>query len=141
FQARHRSLELIANGNLLGAWAVARPLQNDAVKPGWTHVVEWLNDFASSMPIHETCDIRALKHERMAVRAALRVELALRARDIPRAVHGTVAFFEAALWDHLKERTLPHPNKRLFRFHAPPEDDLVRERDAAKLTALSSKAR
>jgi len=36
----------------------------------------------------------------MAVRAALRVELALRAGDIPRAVHGTVAFFEAALWSN-----------------------------------------
>jgi hypothetical protein len=40
----------------------------------------------------------------MAVRAALRVELALRAGDIPRAVHGTVAFFESALWDHLLDR-------------------------------------
>jgi hypothetical protein len=39
----------------------------------------------------------------MAVRCAIRVELALRARDIPRAVYGTVAFFEAAFWDWLRE--------------------------------------
>jgi hypothetical protein len=45
-----------------------------------------------------------LSHPRMAVRAAIRVELALRAGDIPRAVHGTVAFFESALWDHLLDR-------------------------------------
>src|SRR5205807_9301817 len=41
---------------------------------------------------------------RQAVRAALRVEFALMADDVPDAVHGTVAFFEAALWDHLNER-------------------------------------
>jgi hypothetical protein len=52
----------------------------------------------------EACDIPVLMHKRMAVRAALRVELALRAGDTPRAVHGTVAFFEAALWDHLLDR-------------------------------------
>jgi hypothetical protein len=52
----------------------------------------------------ERCDLEVLSHERMAARAALRVELALRAGDIPRAVHGTVAFFEAALWDWLRQR-------------------------------------
>jgi hypothetical protein len=52
----------------------------------------------------------------MAVRSALRVELALRAGDIPRAVHGTVAFFEAALWDKLSERLerSSEPKKRRY---------------------------
>jgi hypothetical protein len=74
----------------------------------------------------------------MAVRAALRVELALRAGDIPRAVHGTVAFFEAALWDHLGEKTSRHPSKRQFKFHVPPAEDLVRKRDPARLAELSN---
>ena len=101
FQARRRVLELIDKGNLLGAWAVAEPLHNDQTEDAWTRVIEWLKCFASSLPIPQCCDIPVLRHPRMAVRAALRVELALRARDIPRAVHGTVSFFEAALWDHL----------------------------------------
>jgi hypothetical protein len=62
-------------------------------------VIKWLAHFAASLPLPTACDLAVLSHERMAVRAALRVELALRAGDIPRAVHGTVAFLEAALWD------------------------------------------
>lgn len=104
FQARSRVLELIERGNLLGAWAVAEPLHSDEVERAWTKVIEWLARFASSLPIPQDCDIPALTHQRMAVRAALRVELALRSGDIPRAVHGTVSFFEAALWDHLLHR-------------------------------------
>lgn len=137
FQARRRTLELIAKGNLLGAWAVAEPLHSDETERAWTRVIDWLACFASSLPMPGDCDIPVLTHKRMAVRAALRVEFALRAGDIPRAVHGTVAFFEAALWDHLGERTSRHASKRQFKFHAPPPDELVRERDAAKLAALS----
>lgn len=103
FQARRRAMELVARGNLLGAWAVAEPLHTDEVEHRWTQVIQWLAQFASSLPIAEGCDIPVLSHPRMAVRAALRVELALRAGDIPRAVHGTVAFFESALWDHVLE--------------------------------------
>jgi hypothetical protein len=137
FQSRYRALELIGKGNLLGAWAIAEPLHGDERERAWTKVIEWLACFASSLPIPEVCDVPVLMHKRMAVRAALRVELALRAGDIPRAVHGTVAFFEAALWDHLGEKTSRHPSKRQFKFHVPPADELVRERDAAKLAALS----
>lgn len=104
FQARRRALELIERGNLLGAWAVAEPLHDDEVEHRWTRVVKWLKCFASSLPIPKECDIPVISHQRMAVRAALRVELALRAEYWPRAVHGTVAFFEAALWDGLNER-------------------------------------
>lgn len=137
FQSRHRALELISKGNLLGAWAIAEPLHSDETERAWTKAIEWLACFASSLPIPEGCDVPVLTHKRMAVRAALRVELALRAGDIPRAVHATVAFFEAALWDHLGEKTSRHPSKRQFRFHVPPADELVRERDATKLAALS----
>jgi hypothetical protein len=137
FQSRRRALDLIAKGNLFGAWAIAEPLHGDETQSAWTKVIEWLACFASSLPMAESCDIPVLTHRRMAVRAALRVELALRARDIPRAVHSTVAFFEAALWDHLGEKTSRHPSKRQFKLHVPPAEDLVRERDPAKLAALS----
>ena len=137
FQARRRVLELIDKGNLLGAWAVAEPLHGLETERGWTQIIKWLACFASSLPRPDSCDIPVLTHKRMAVRAALRVELALRAGDVPRAVHGTVAFFEAALWDHLGEKTSRHPSKRQFKFHVAPAEDLVRERDATKLAALS----
>jgi hypothetical protein len=103
YRARWRALSLIERGNLLAAWGAVSHLEG---APGqeWTQVVQWLARFASSLPIPESCDIPILTHRRMAVRAALRVELALRAGDIPRAVHGTVAFFESALWDHLLDR-------------------------------------
>src|SRR5579875_306287 len=135
-RARWQALSLIRKGNLLAAWGAVSYLEN---QPGqeWTKVVRWLADLAASLPRANECDIEVLKHSRMAVRTALRVELALRAGDIPRAVHGTVAFYESALWDHLGEKTSRHPDKRLFKFHVPPRNELVRERDDAKYAALS----
>ncbi len=103
FQSRRRALEQITRGNLLGAWAIVEPLHAHKTEQTWTQVVDWLRCFASSLPMPDACDLRVLVHPRMAVRAALRVELALRAGDIPRAVHGTVAFCEAAVWDWLLE--------------------------------------
>jgi len=102
YSARWHALSLVEKGNLLGAWGAVSHLEG---VPGqeWTQVIEWLAYFASSLPLPTTCDLAVLNHRRMAVRAGLRVELALRAGDIPRAVHGTVAFFEAALWDKLLE--------------------------------------
>ncbi|HLJ96258.1 MAG TPA: hypothetical protein VKU02_24000 [Gemmataceae bacterium] len=99
---RRHALSLVEKGNLLGAWGAVSYLEGT---PGqeWTQVINWLAHFASSLPLPTGCDLTVLSHQRMAVRAALRVELALRAGDIPRAVHGTVAFFEAALWDKLLE--------------------------------------
>jgi hypothetical protein len=101
---RKQVLALIEKGNLIGAWGAVQHL--DAKAHPWTLVVQWLYSFASSLPLPEGCDLEVLSHQRMAVRAALRVELALRAHDIPRAVHGTVAFFEAAFWDWLRQRDL-----------------------------------
>jgi hypothetical protein len=94
---------LVDMGNFLGAWGAVSHLEN---KPGqgWTQVIQWLANFASSLPLPTGCDIPVLNHPRMAVRAALRVELALRANDIPRAVHGTVSFLESAFWDWLRKR-------------------------------------
>lgn len=107
FRARWHALSLIEKGNLLGAWGAVSHLKDEPGQ-GWTQVIEWLAQFASSMPFEPPLppdsDLMVLNHKRMAVRAALRVELALRAGDIPRAVHGTVAFFEAALWDHLLDK-------------------------------------
>ncbi|HWP94782.1 MAG TPA: hypothetical protein VNL72_03510 [Gammaproteobacteria bacterium] len=126
FQARRRVLDLISKGNLLGAWAVAEPLHSDEVESRWTQVIEWLACFASSLPLPDDCNIDILKDKRMAVWAGMRVELALRAGDIPRAVHGTVAFFEAALWDHLTpciaERAKDDKGRTIVQLkEAPPE--------------------
>lgn len=140
YRARWHALSLVVKGNLLGAWGAVSHLEN---APGqeWTQVIKWLANFASSLPLPPSCDLAVLSHRRMAVRAALRVELALRAGDIPRAVHGTVAFFETALWDHLSERTSRHPTKRQYSFNLPPPPDLVREQDETKRAALSKNKR
>jgi hypothetical protein len=127
YRARRYALSLIEDGNLVAAWGAVQHLTGDAVEQKWTRVVEWLYHFAASLPIPEKCDIPVLRHPRMAVRTGLRVELALRAGDIPRAVHGTVAFFEAALWDHLLPHIRRHPEKpRLFALDPSPSENLVR---------------
>lgn len=138
FQSRCRALELITKGNLLGAWAIAEPLHSDETERAWTRVIEWLARFASSLPMPEDCDLPVLTHKRMAVRAALRVEFALRAGDIPRAVHGTVAFFEAALWDGLNERVERSEDpsrRRYFRIKSgevPSGEKLLRQGDCSE---------
>lgn len=129
YQVRRHALELIERGNLLGAWGAVQHLDADEVERRWTRVVGWLACFAASTPMPDDCDLSVLRHPRMAVRAALRVELALRAGDVPRAVHGTVAFFESALWDHMGTRVTRHvdPKKRrIFTVDPDPHDDLVR---------------
>ncbi len=134
YQARRHALDLIEKGNLLGAWGAVQHLHCDGVEQRWTKVVEWLGQFAASLPIPNECDIPVLKHEHMSIRAALRVELALRAGDIPRAVHGTVAFFESALWDHLGSHLTRHddPQKhRLYKVNPTPADNLIRKGDGS----------
>ncbi len=136
YRARWHALSLVEKGNLLGAWGAVSHLEG---APGqeWTQVIKWLAHFASSLPLPEGCDLAVLSHQRMAVRAALRVELALRAGDIPRAVHGTVAVFEAALWDKLGERIerSSDPGKRRYfkvkSGDSPMGDKLLRTGDAS----------
>lgn len=134
YQARLHALKLIEEGNLLGAWGAVRHLHDNDVGRHWTQVVKWLYHFAASLPIPDECDIDLLKPRKMAVRTALRVEFALRAGDIPRAVHGTVAFFESALWDHLEPHLTRHddPKRRLFKTDPAPDDQLVRRGDGSK---------
>jgi hypothetical protein len=136
YSARWHALSLVEKGNLLGAWGAVSHLEG---APGqeWTQVIKWLAHFASSLPLPTSCDLAVLNHERMAVRAGLRVELALRAGDIPRAVHGTVAFFEAALWDRLGERIEPSSDPKRRRFfktksgETPTGDKLLRQGDGS----------
>jgi hypothetical protein len=132
YQARRHALELMDKGNPLGAWGAVQHLNEDEVERRWTRVVEWLACFAASMPMPKDCDIPLLTDPRMAARAGLRVELALRAGDIPRAVHGTVAFFESALWDHLGKHLTRHDDpkkRRLYKMNPAPDGDLVRRKD------------
>jgi hypothetical protein len=135
YRARWHALSLVEKGNLLGAWGAVSHLE-DTPGQEWTQVIKWLAQFAASLPLPTDCDLTVLSHQRMAVRAALRVEMALRADDIPRAVHGTVAFFEAALWDGLCERLerSPEPKKRRYfkvvNGNAPSGDKLLRAKDA-----------
>lgn len=100
YRARWHALSLIERGHLLGAWGAVSHLEGVCGQE-WVRVVQWLKEFASSLPLSRDCDLAVLRSPRMAVRAALRVDLALRAGDIPRAVQGTVAFSESALWDKL----------------------------------------
>lgn len=104
FRARRNALELIARGNLHAAWGSVQHLASDGTERWWISVVEWLAIFASALPMPTNCDLDVLTHPRIAVQAALRVEFSLRCGDVPRAVHGTVAFFEAALWDALSDK-------------------------------------
>ncbi len=136
YRARWHALSLVEKGNLLGAWGAVSHLEG---APGqeWTQAIKWLAHFASSLPLPRSCDLAVLNHKRMAVRAGLRVELALRAGDIPRAVHGTVAFFEAALWDRLGERIERSSDPKRRRFfkiksgEAPTGDKLLRQGDGS----------
>ena len=110
FAARRHALRLLRRGHLLGAFGAVAHVHETATQKNWpeltawTQVLKWLADWASSLPLPLECDIALLKYAgkgKRAVRSALQVELALRAGNIPAAVHGTVAFFESALWDHL----------------------------------------
>lgn len=130
YRARWHALSLIEKGNLLGAWGAVSHLTNE---PGqeWTQVIHWLARWASSLPLPSACDIPLLTYAgkgKRAVRSALQVELALRAGNIPSAVHGTVAFFESALVDHLDQRRTPVKNGTTikgYRFTPIPEPSLV----------------
>ncbi|HSW09326.1 MAG TPA: hypothetical protein VLK32_00265 [Bacillota bacterium] len=128
YQARRYAIDLVEQGNLIAAWGAVRHLHADQFERRWTRVMEWAYCFAASLPLPEECDIDALGHQSMAARAALRVDLALRANDIPRAAHGTYAFFECVLWEHYGQYVGDrHPEeKRWYQVRKPAPPDLVR---------------
>jgi hypothetical protein len=122
YQARRHALDLIEKGNLIAAWGAVQHLADDPAEQHWIKVVRWLYHFAASLPmpddynpdydlpfLNDSPDFNKSPH------AAIRVELALRAGNIPDAVHKTVTFFECALWDHLEPCLEKHPTCRLFR--------------------------
>ncbi len=130
FAARRRALDLVRRGHLLGAFGAIEHIHRDAEKKrwsevtSWTRVLEWLSLWASSLPITD-CNIELLTYSgpgKRAVRSALQVEMALRAGNIPSAVHGTVAFFESALWDHLLAVLLNpcRTDSQRYSFKSPP---------------------
>lgn len=129
------AFSLVEKDNLPGAWGAVSYLEGVPAQV-WTQIIKWLAHFTSSLPTG--CALTVLRHQRMALRAALRVELALRAGDIPKAVHDIVAFFEATLWDWLNEKIILHGTKnRLFRLATVPKAELIRERDSKMLAGLS----
>ncbi|MBK7534744.1 MAG: hypothetical protein IPI49_05065 [Myxococcales bacterium] len=102
--AKRHALDLVEKGNFIAAWGAVAHLANDEDCRPWINVLRWLYQWAASLPIDRDCDLSLPATSQRAAHAAIRVELALRCEDIPRAVHATVAFFEAAVWDHLYER-------------------------------------
>lgn len=102
--AKRHALELVERGNFIAAWGAVAHLHDREDPEAWTRVFRWLYEWASSLPLNESeepCQLPFPGPERRAANVAMRVELALRCGDIPRAVQGTVSFFEAAVWDHL----------------------------------------
>ncbi|MFN8410220.1 MAG: hypothetical protein U0V45_12835 [Flavobacteriales bacterium] len=108
YRARWHALDLIEKGNLLAAWGAVSHLKG---APGqeWSKLVETLAAFAASLPLPHNLGLPHLRHKTLCVPASLRVELALRAGDIPRAVHATFAFYELVLRGHLLKHFNPEP--------------------------------
>jgi hypothetical protein len=102
YRVRTHVLNLVTQGNLLGAWGACQHLHAHDSEREWTDIVMWLSQFAASLPIAPQCDLPLMGHPLLSARSAIRVELALRNGDVPRAIHGTVSFFEAAIWDWLR---------------------------------------
>ena len=108
YRARWHALDLIEKGNFLAAWGAVSHLK-DIPGQEWSKLVETLAAFAASLPLAHNLDLPHLRHKTLCVPAALRVELALRAGDIPRAVHATFAFYELVLRGHLLKHFKPEP--------------------------------
>lgn len=123
YRRRRQALELVQRGDFLGAYGLAQTVVGSSFE--WVRVMSWLAKFISAQPLPDDCDIDVLHDRREAVKTAIRVELALLAGDIPRAVHGTVAFFESAWWDALagngveEIETVNDKGKKVKKFHIP----------------------
>ncbi|HMU41513.1 MAG TPA: hypothetical protein PKE31_21070 [Pseudomonadota bacterium] len=151
FAARRRAIELVRKGHVLGAFGAVSHMHLEAEQKAWpeitawTRVLEWLSRWACSLPLPPECDLSLLTYDRRgkrAVRSALQVELALRAGNIPSAVHGTVAFFESALLDHLDQRrTFVSSDDRSdwYRFDPQPDPSLVGKDSKGNLLPFQKK--
>ena len=100
--ATRHALALVERGDFIAAWgAVAHLEQTGRITPAF----RWLYEWAASIPHlagHEPPPSFPLpRPDQRALATALRVELALRRGDIARAIHGTYAFYEAAIWDFI----------------------------------------
>ncbi len=104
YRARRRAIHLLSQGQPVGAWGAVRHLADQEGERGWVEVIEWAYLWATSQPVPTTCDIEEFLEPKRSLRAGLLLEMALRAKDIPRAIHLTVSFFESAIWDHLESR-------------------------------------
>jgi hypothetical protein len=128
--AQRHALELARAGNFIAALGAVEHLRKENVLPPRLRCIEWIYQWASSLPIDDECDLSLLHARPRAAHAAVRVELALRCGDLPRALQGTVAFFEAAVWDHLeryitKERPpAPSDGHRSFELSVAPPANL-----------------
>ena len=113
--AKRHALALVEQGSFIAAWGAVAHLHDEPACRPWTRVIRWLYQWASSLPFddsEEECDLSFPSREQRAANAAMRGELALRCADVPRAVQGSVSFFEAAVWDHLYARHIEEQAER-----------------------------
>lgn len=98
FIARYRALELLRQGNLVGAWGAANHLRDDESQEGWVKTLLALYRWACSLSNDPPCDLDVIIKSLTSplLRVGLRVECSLRAGDIPAAILGTVSFVEVA---------------------------------------------
>lgn len=129
--AKRHALALVQRGSFIAAWGAVAHLDGEATCRPWTRVLRWLYEWASSLPRDERdgeCSLPFPRPAQLAAHAAMRVELALRSEDLPRAVQGTVSFFEAAVWQHLHDGHLQRDvvsgkkGKARFRVQPPPDE-------------------
>lgn len=123
--ARRHALTLVERGNFVAAWGAVAHLEHEPSCQRWVQVIKTLFLWACSLPMDAGHGLPLPSLEQRAASAALRTEAALRCEDWPRAILGTYATFEAAVWDQLYQHhidgTVYHEGKLLFRLrHALP---------------------
>lgn len=123
--ARRHALTLVERGNFVAAWGAIAHLEHEPSCQRWVQVIKTLFLWACSLPMDAGHGLPLPSLEQRAASAGLRTEAALRCEDWPRAILGTYATFEAAVWDQLYQHhidgTVYHEGKLLFRLrHALP---------------------
>lgn len=123
--ARRHALTLVERGSFVAAWGAVAHLEQEPSCQRWVQVIKTLFLWACSLPMDAGHGLPLPSLEQRAASAALRTEAALRCEDWPRAILGTYATFEAAVWDQLYQHhidgTVYHEGKLLFHLrHALP---------------------